>query len=118
MKEPVKVTLDQLRDYLLKKRPDAEIDMGTGDNRGVGCLMTQYGRDHEFTFDYSHATNQKWQGRDDNGFYVEAVLDGYVFDIFYRDGDLEYVAAKEIASRYSRYTCGYWQDMVKNKTNK
>ena len=118
MKEPVKVTLIQLRDYLLTKRPDDGIDMSTGGNVGVGCLMTQYGRDHEFLFGYSNASAQKWTGHVDNGSYVEAVLDGYVFDIFYRPGDPEYVAAKEIASRYSSFTCGYWMDMVKDKPNK
>lgn len=123
MKEPVKfccklVTLDQLRDYLLAQRPDKEIDMDTGHNKGVGCLMTQYGRDHDFDFYYSNSAGQEWRGRDDDSFYTVAILDGYVFNIFYNMEDPEYDAAKQIASRYSRYTCGYWQDMVKNKTNK
>lgn len=118
MNEPVKVTLVQLRDYLLTQRSDKLIEMTTGINDGPGCLMTQYGRDHEFTFNYSNSTERKWTYCDDYGYHVEAVLDGYVFDLFFNHKDKEFKAAKQIASRYSRNTCGYWQDMLKDKTNK
>lgn len=118
MKEPVKVTLIQLRDYLLAQSPDKPINMLTGYNEGCGCLMAQYGRDHEFTFEYCSSLQNKWTGKDNSGSYTEAVLDGYVFDLFYRLEDPEYGAAYKIASRYSKYTCGYWMDMLKDKTNK
>lgn len=118
MKEPVKVTMIQLRDYLLAQRPDKPINMASGCNDGPGCLMTQYGRDHEFTFEYCSALQNNWTGKDNSGSYTEAVLDGYVFDLFYRIEDLEYDAAYKIGSRYSKDTCGYWMDMLKDKTNK
>lgn len=116
MKEPVQVTLIQLRDYLLAQRPDKPIEMGTGYNVGPGCLMTQYGRERGFEFDYSSTVSKCWSNGDD----AVAGLDGFVFDIFYRSGDNceTWEKADQIARRYSKNTCGYWQDMVKDKTNK
>ena len=114
MKEPVQVTLIQLRDYLLAQRPDKPINMGSGYNEGVGCLMTQYGRDHGFLFDYSSNSNMSWT----DGKTVVATMDGGPFEIFYRPSDHEYKDAYQIATRYPNNTCGYWMDLVKDKTNK
>ena len=99
------VTLQDLADFLLALPDNAPIRMSCGEYRNpIGCLMTQYGKNKGWVFEYSYSDGI-WE---DKNYNVVARLDsnyGGVFELFHdSDGGEE-----------TRYTTKPWKDLLKDK---